>query len=241
MLVDEACGIELFGWSPSPTSMVPATLVNNILAVNLTPTLNRGYGICEDTGSSDPRLVDSNDFFMNERGLYLDENSTALTTIDEVNALPEAGQRQNFDGNPAFVSTMSHDYHIQGISPCVGKADSNYMPPDDMDGQVRPFPVGGLADVGADEYVPVTNLIRDHVDQIRPFPSPPLSTILPLVEPCASPTCEITPSFQSGDPDPEILYDPGKPLVFYRISPGTGVDIAFIKDPADGTVRIDFR
>jgi hypothetical protein len=234
--VAEGDGIGLFNWDSPTASMVPVTIVNNIIA------LNRGVGVYEDNASSDPGLVDSNDLFMNEGGMVLDEGTTTLTTVAEVNALAEAGLGRNFDGNPAFVSTGSHDYHILDISPCVNNADPDTMPEDDMDGQARPFPVGGVADVGADEWIPDTNLIRDHVHQILPTPDPPLSTILPLDEPCSSPTCVIFPAFQSGgeDPDP-ILYDPDKPLVFYRISPGTGIDIALTKVPAEETVRIDFH
>ena len=61
------------------------------------------------------------------------------------------------DYDPQFVS--SNDFHLQNTSPCIGSAIDSilvgstmyYCPPNDFEGNTRPFPVGTNPDIGAYE------------------------------------------------------------------------------------------
>jgi hypothetical protein len=53
-------------------------------------------------------------------------------------------------GNPMLTS----DYHLMSGSPCIDQLTPDPQVPDDIDGQSRPYPVGGKSDCGADEYEP---------------------------------------------------------------------------------------
>jgi hypothetical protein len=56
------------------------------------------------------------------------------------------------DGSPAFDA--NRPYHLTPGSPCVDAGDPTSFPGDDLDGDVRPAPVAGRSDCGADELVP---------------------------------------------------------------------------------------
>jgi hypothetical protein len=228
-------GISLFNYDSEDVKEIEATIVNNIIALS-----EEGIGILEDNPFSDPFLVDSNDIFMNAGGLYLDEGVELLEEIDQVNLLPEANNEQgkNFEDNPSFISTPSRDYHLVSVSLCIDRADPDFMPVEDMDGDPRPF--GGLADVGADEFRSDINLVRAHVEQIYPHVDPPISEILPLTDPGAH---VIVYGFRSGETDPElgILENREKPLVFYMVYPPADTRCRLTKDEANRTVRINFE
>ena len=227
-------GISFFNWDSTTVPEFRTAVVNNILAYN------GGFGIFEDGPHSDPLIVDSNDLFFNDEGLYFDEGSQSLSDVDLVNLLPEAGQGNNFIANPAFLNLPDRDYHIPAYSPCLDRADPAYVPAEDMDREERPYPQGGLADVGADEYKTTENLLRDYVIKIVPYVDPPIREILPLVD-GVSPV--IVPGFISGGIDPEegILVAHDKPLAFYRISPVAEIDIVLTKEFNGNTVRIHYR
>ena len=55
-------------------------------------------------------------------------------------------------GNPGF--DPARPYHLMAGSPCVGAGDPTDFPPDDIDGESRPFPAGTPSDCGADEFRP---------------------------------------------------------------------------------------
>jgi len=58
----------------------------------------------------------------------------------------------NISLSPRFVDDVNGDYHLCGSSPCVDSGAAAFAPPDDVDGQPRPWPSGGQVDMGADEY-----------------------------------------------------------------------------------------
>ena len=58
------------------------------------------------------------------------------------------------DSTADFVSPgpPDYDYHILPTSPAKDRATGSTTP-EDIDGQTRPYPTGGVSDIGADEYV----------------------------------------------------------------------------------------
>ncbi|MFC2122570.1 right-handed parallel beta-helix repeat-containing protein [Bacteroidota bacterium] len=76
---------------------------------------------------------------------------TTLTYCDVQGGYSGTG---NIDADPLLNET----FHILGGSPCIDAGVNNAAPPDDFDGQPRPFDGDGdgdaIADIGADEYVP---------------------------------------------------------------------------------------
>jgi hypothetical protein len=60
----------------------------------------------------------------------------------------------NIDDDPMFADTSGGDYHIEMGSPARDAADENATVAGDVDGEARPQPSGGRADIGADEYHP---------------------------------------------------------------------------------------
>ncbi|MFC2021251.1 choice-of-anchor Q domain-containing protein, partial [Chloroflexota bacterium] len=61
----------------------------------------------------------------------------------------------NINADPLFVSPGTGDFHLQSGSPAIDSADNSVAPPDDIDGDARPFDGDGdsvaVADMGADE------------------------------------------------------------------------------------------
>jgi hypothetical protein len=62
---------------------------------------------------------------------------------------------------PRFVDAAAGDYHLQPGSPAIDRVDPIYAPAVDLEGNARPHPPGGLADMGCYEaqwrmvYVPL--------------------------------------------------------------------------------------
>lgn len=56
----------------------------------------------------------------------------------------------NIAADPLFVG--GGDYHLQSGSPTVDVVPAWMAPPIDLDGLPRPYPAGGLADIGAYEW-----------------------------------------------------------------------------------------
>jgi hypothetical protein len=75
-------------------------------------------------------------------------------------ALPQAG-------DPLFVNAAGADFHLQVKSPAIDKAFSIDAPDNDLDGHSRPYGAG--YDIGADEYIVLTNfvflpiILRSHI------------------------------------------------------------------------------
>jgi hypothetical protein len=55
----------------------------------------------------------------------------------------------NIDADPLFASET--DFHLQLTSPCINAGDNKFAPSADLDGNVRPLPVGTHVDVGSYE------------------------------------------------------------------------------------------
>lgn len=55
------------------------------------------------------------------------------------------------ESDPLFVDSAGWDYHLRVISPAIDAGESVPWLTTDMDGDVRPWPVGGYHDIGADE------------------------------------------------------------------------------------------
>lgn len=114
-------------------------------------------GICQGTRSAfaelaaaaDPRIFEHNDFdpASNPTQLYLDENSSALTTAAAVNALIDMTTFGNISADPSFVNYPT-DVHLKAGSACIAAGTSNGAPSIDMDGAARD---PATPDIGPDE------------------------------------------------------------------------------------------
>jgi hypothetical protein len=61
------------------------------------------------------------------------------------------------DVSPSFVNPLMGNYHLQAGSPAIDHGSAVAAPGTDFDGQARPYGTG--YDIGADEYVPLTNFV----------------------------------------------------------------------------------
>ncbi|MEQ9080200.1 MAG: right-handed parallel beta-helix repeat-containing protein [Sandaracinaceae bacterium] len=82
--------------------------------------------------------------------LYLDEGSSRLTMIGDVNRL--AGASGNLRNDCGLLGLAGGDYHLPAGSVCVDAGDATEMPPEDFEGDARPLGAG--PDIGPDERVP---------------------------------------------------------------------------------------
>jgi parallel beta-helix repeat protein/predicted outer membrane repeat protein len=78
-------------------------------------------------------------------------SSVGITYSDLRYASPGEG---NISAAPEFVDPTDGDYHLLPTSPCLDVGLNACAPGDDIDGQPRPWPPGGIADMGADEVMP---------------------------------------------------------------------------------------
>ena len=63
----------------------------------------------------------------------------------------------NINADPLFTDAANDDYHLTDLSPCLGTGISTAgMPSTDIEGNVRPNPVGSDPDMGAYEHGPIT-------------------------------------------------------------------------------------
>lgn len=89
------------------------------------------------------------------------QNSTIIAdgvlwdgTTERSEAFGEAGVvtiTNDITGTAAFVDPVASDYHLTAASKAINAAVSD-QPPTDFDGDIRP--VGGISDLGFDEFVP---------------------------------------------------------------------------------------
>lgn len=56
----------------------------------------------------------------------------------------------NIDAAPLFADPSGGDFHLAGPSPCINRGANSLAPPEDMDGDPRPFM--GTVEIGADEF-----------------------------------------------------------------------------------------
>lgn len=83
-------------------------------------------------------------------GLYLDEGSTRMIRIADVNML--AGARGNLWESCGLLGLAGGDYHLAAGSACLDAGDGTELPAADFEGDARPHGAG--PDIGPDERVP---------------------------------------------------------------------------------------
>jgi hypothetical protein len=114
-------------------------------------------GIYERSSNYDPTIVINNLIFDCPTGLYIDEETIAITTIDDLNALAECSDNITTSQTPyeLFVGGSPFDYHLKSGSNAI---DAGYNTSStywggvtvDIDGETRPK--GSAYDIGFDEY-----------------------------------------------------------------------------------------
>ena len=77
---------------------------------------------------------------------HLVGSSISVTYSDTFDPWPGEG---NISVHPMFDT----GYHLHQRSPCIDAGTDTCAPSHDIDGQPRPYPAGGLVDIGADEWV----------------------------------------------------------------------------------------
>ena len=90
-----------------------------------------------------------------------DTSFVDITYSDTLDPSPGAG---NISAPPQFVDPASGDYHLLPSSPCIDAGTNVGAPPDDIDGDPRPWPPGGLVDMGADEslnHAPICDIAHE--------------------------------------------------------------------------------
>jgi hypothetical protein len=122
--------------------------LNNI--INAGYCLER-FGVVEEGIAADPRTVDFNDIINSTVAVYLDEGTTPLVSIGEVNLLADIQTGDNILEYPDLVNeSPMGDFHLNAGSPCIDAGTSTGASDHDMDDETRPS--GGAVDIGADEY-----------------------------------------------------------------------------------------
>jgi C1A family cysteine protease len=105
-------------------------------------------------------------------GIYADENSSPIIDYNDVwnnsadNYSGCAAGAHDISQDPLFVDPGTGDFHLQSGSPCIDVGDNSApsLPSTDFEGDSRPadgdWDSAVVADMGADEYVPVLGLLR---------------------------------------------------------------------------------
>jgi hypothetical protein len=109
-------------------------------------------GFAERNAVSDPRVFENNalwDPTASSGAVYLDEGTMPLAMAASINALTGAA------GNQVVDCMVSASFHLPMASACVNTGTLMSCPTNDIDGAgTRPFPAGGMCDIGADEFHP---------------------------------------------------------------------------------------
>jgi hypothetical protein len=132
------------GASPPPGGV--GVFRNNIFRGGLCMTARVGFS--ETAAAADPRILDHNDFDPTGpvTALYRDEDTRALLTLAELDALNDAVVSGNLSVNPQFVSYPT-DLHLAAGSQCIDAGTTMGAPARDMDNMTR----DARPDIGADE------------------------------------------------------------------------------------------
>ncbi len=130
--------------------MMPATSPSGVYRNNIVHVRDCGttYSVREENMAADPRVFENDDLdpTRSPTGLYVDEGTTAATTIAAVNALSDATFTANVSFDPSFVSYPG-DVHLSAGSACIGMGTSVGAPMSDFEGDPRPSPPS----IGCDE------------------------------------------------------------------------------------------
>jgi hypothetical protein len=109
------------------------------------------FGVVEEGIAADPRTVDFNDIINSTVAVYLDEGTTPLVSIGEVNSLADIQTGDNILEYPDLVNeSPMGDFHLNAGSPCINAGTTTGASDHDMDDETRP--ADGAVDIGADEY-----------------------------------------------------------------------------------------
>ncbi|KPJ62846.1 hypothetical protein AMK68_04425, partial [candidate division KD3-62 bacterium DG_56] len=121
---------------------------------NCTVADNTGGGIATRTNSP---LTITNCIVWDD--IAADETSPVDVTYSDTQD-PWPGD-DNISLDPQFVAPASDDYHLGPESPCIEAGLNASAPSDDIDGDPRPWPSEGSADMGADEWVPCCDIVYE--------------------------------------------------------------------------------
>ncbi len=113
------------------------------------PNVTVHNGILWDNGPANDRNV------VSTSSTVLQITSSILGGVATDGVLNQAG---NLGSNPQFVDPAADDYHVRARSAAVDAAGDCTVA-EDVDGEPRPDPVGGVCDLGADELTPL--LVQD--------------------------------------------------------------------------------
>jgi len=89
----------------------------------------------------------------NDPDPFIDITAKTIKYSDRWPAAYMAGTG-NISVEPKFVSIPGKDYHLLSTSECINAGTSEGAPPDDLDGNVRPYGTSRV-DMGAYEFIPV--------------------------------------------------------------------------------------
>jgi len=118
---------------------------SNPTIINCTITDNLGLGIL--CFRSNPTITNSILWNNHPEEIYVDDATPTLDFCDVRGGWSGVGGN-NISDDPL----LTPDSHLQAGSPCVDAGQSLGALTYDIDGEIRPFPLGGLFDMGADEF-----------------------------------------------------------------------------------------
>jgi hypothetical protein len=159
-----AGGLFVRGASTQP---ITGTLVNNTFADNDAAAIYAGW-----YSSGHSTLILTNTILAgNTTGIYaFNHNSpnvvTATHTLFYANGMDTIGDsitslNEINDSDPGFLDPLNDNYHLEDGSPAIDAGLTVPWLTTDIDGNPRPWPVGGSCDIGADEahwlrsYLPI--------------------------------------------------------------------------------------
>jgi len=140
-----SAAVELAVGSSPPAGGV-GVFRNNIFRGGLCMTARVDFS--ETAAAADPRILDHNDFDPTGpvTAIYRDEDTRALQTLAELDALTDAVVTGNISVDPKFVS-YPNDLHLADGSQCIDAGTTTGAPARDMDNMPR----DARPDIGADE------------------------------------------------------------------------------------------
>ena len=159
-----------------------AILTNNTVTENIASL--RGGGItCRNDKDIDAKnnIIWGNQAPTNSQ-IYQESNVTLLVTYSDIqDGWLGTG---NIDADPLFAAGDSL-YNLTDASLCIGKGTNTGVPQYDFDGDLRPMPVGSMADIGAQENQVATGIenisnsvpLKYTLKQNYPNPFNPKTTI----------------------------------------------------------------